>query len=330
MTAAMLTAGCWSPGVWSAETDSAGPVNGHKPVLMDEVMTALQPHPGGVYVDCTYGRGGHTLALLRRVGPDGRVIAIDRDPEAAAAGKRLAARDKRVVVFHGSFAQLGKVVREQDAAGKVDGILFDLGLSSPQVDAAERGFSFRLDGPLDMRMNPGQGQSAADWLNRARPEEIAEVLKEYGEERYARRIARAIVQARPVMRTVELARIISGASPTRERDKHAATRSFQAIRIFVNRELEEIQAALGQVIDALAVGGRLAVISFHSLEDRLVKRFMRSQSRGDEYPLDLPVPQSALRPRLKLIGKVVRPSRTEVENNPRARSAVLRVAEKLA
>ncbi len=296
-------------------------------------MAALKPRRGGVYVDCTFGRGGHTLALLQRIGPEGRVVAIDRDPEAIVVGQEMAAREKGLSVLQGSFAQLGSLVRAEGVAEKVDGVLFDLGVSSPQVDAAARGFSFRLDGPLDMRMDPSRGPSAADWLNRARPEEIAKVLKEYGEERYARRIARAIVQARAqraITRTLELAEIIGRANPTRERDKHPATRSFQAIRIYVNRELEEIQVALDQVIDLLAVGGRLAVISFHSLEDRLVKRFMRSHARGDEYPRDLPVPQSALRPRLKLIGKPVQPTDAEVASNPRARSAVLRVAEKLA
>jgi 16S rRNA (cytosine1402-N4)-methyltransferase len=296
-------------------------------------MTALTPRSGGVYLDCTFGRGGHALALLGRVGPEGRVIGIDRDPEAVAAGRAMAERDPRLTVHHSSFSRLNAVAKAEGVEGRVDGILFDLGVSSPQLDALERGFSFLKDGPLDMRMDPSNGPSAADWLSRAPEEEIAQVLKEYGEERYARRIARAIVRARgtrPLLRTGQLAEIVNGASPTRERDKHPATRTFQAIRIYVNREIEEIEAALERVIELLAPGGRLAVLSFHSLEDRIVKRFMRSHARGDEYPRDLPVPQSAMRPRLKVIGKPVRPSLSEVAQNPRARSAVLRVAEKLA
>lgn len=272
------------------------------------------------------------MGFLERIGRDGRVIGLDKDPQAVAAGNQLAAGDSRLVVYQGSFTSLRRHMEAQGLLGRVDGVLFDLGVSSPQLDAPERGFSFRQDGPLDMRMDPTSGISAADWLRDAAAEEIARVLKTFGEERYAWRIAKAIVRARgerPLVTTRVLADVVSAASPSRERDKHPATRTFQAIRIFLNRELEEIQEALDQVLDVLVTGGRLAVISFHSLEDRVVKRFMRRHARGDEYPRDLPVPASALRPRLKTIGKPLRPSAVEVEMNPRARSATLRVAEKL-
>jgi len=272
------------------------------------------------------------LGLLERIGRDGRVIGVDKDPQAVAAGQGVAARDSRLVVYQGSFTSLRRHVEVHGLLGRVDGILFDLGVSSPQLDAPERGFSFRHEGPLDMRMDPTSGISAADWLKDAAMEEIARVLKTFGEERYAWRIAKAIVRARrerPIATTRVLADVVSAASPSRERDKHPATRTFQAIRIFLNRELEEIQEALDQVLDVLVTGGRLAVISFHSLEDRVVKRFMRRHARGDEYPRDLPVPASALRRRLKIIGRPLRPSVVEVETNPRARSAILRVAEKL-
>lgn len=321
------------PRVWPADAVPAQRVKGHQPVLLEEVMTALMPCSGGVYLDCTFGCGGHALALLDRVGPEGRVIGIDRDPDAVVAGTAMAERDPRLTIHHGVFSRLDAVAKAEGVAGRVDGILFDLGVSSPQLDTSERGFSFLKDGPLDMRMDPSIGPSAADWLGRAREEEIAQVLKGYGEERYAQRIARAIVRARetrPVLRTRQLAEIVAEASPTREREKHPATRTFQAIRIHVNREIEEIKTALEQVIDLLAPGGRLAVISFHSLEDRMVKHFMRRHARGDVYPRDLPVPQSAMRPRLKVIGKPLRPRPSELAQNPRARSAVLRIAEKLA
>jgi len=272
------------------------------------------------------------LGLLERIGRDGRVIGVDKDPQAVAAGKRIAAGDGRLVVYQDSFTSLRRHVEVRGLLGRVDGVLFDLGVSSPQLDAPERGFSFRQQGPLDMRMDPARGISAADWLRDATAEEIARVLKTFGEERYGWRIARAIVRARrerPITTTRVLADVVSAAAPSRERHKHPATRTFQAIRIFLNRELEEIQEALDQVLEVLVTGGRLAVISFHSLEDRLVKRFMRRYARGDEYPRDLPVPASALRPRLKVIGRPLRPSALEVETNPRARSAILRVAEKL-
>ncbi len=296
-------------------------------------MDALRPEANGLYMDCTFGRGGHATAVLQHVGPAGRVIGIDKDPEAVATGQKLAEGDARLRVHRGSFSRLAQLARAEGVFGKVDGILFDLGVSSPQLDDPARGFSFLRDGPLDMRMDPDAGPSAAQWLNRAGEKEIAHVLRTLGEERYARRIAAAIVGARqssPVTTTRRLAAIVASAVPTRERDKDPATRTFQAIRIHINRELEDIQRALEQVLDVLAPGGRLVVISFQSLEDRLVKRFMRDQARGDWLPRDVPVPDSALKPRLKTIGKPIRPSESEVASNPRARSAVLRVAEKLA
>ena len=305
----------------------------HRPVFLREVLEALRPRSGGVYVDCTFGRGGHAVALLERIGPEGIVIGLDKDPEAVATGRKLAERDARLHIHRGPFSGLAQVAKAEDVFGTVDGILFDLGVSSPQLDAAGRGFSFRRNGPLDMRMDPDAGPSAAEWINSVREMELTQVLKTFGEERYAKRVAAAIVRARraePISTTSQLAEIVASAIPVRERSKDPATRTFQAIRIHINRELEEIQQALGQVIHVLAVGGRLAVISFHSLEDRLVKRFIRDLARGDRLPRDLPVPESALEPRLRPVGKAIRPSETEVAQNPRARSAILRIAEKTA
>ncbi len=304
----------------------------HRPVLLTEVMAALHIRAGGIYVDCTFGRGGHATAILENIGPEGRVIGIDKDPQAVSVGAEMAAMDPRLSVSRGSFATLSRQIESRGYRGRVDGILFDLGVSSPQFDTPERGFSFRRDGPLDMRMDPEAGSSAADWLNRASHGEIARVLKTYGEERYSGRIAGAIVRERaagPIATTLRLADIVAAANPSWEREKHPATRAFQAIRIFINRELEDLREVLGQVIDVLSMGGRLVVISFHSLEDRLVKRFIRDRVRGDLYPPDLPIPESALKPRLKLVGKPSRPCAREVAANPRARSAIMRVAEKI-
>ena len=305
----------------------------HRPVFLREVLEALRPRSGGVYVDCTFGRGGHAVALLERIGPEGIVIGLDKDPEAVATGRKFAERDARLHIHRGPFSGLAQVAKAEEVFGRVDGILFDLGVSSPQLDAAGRGFSFRRNGPLDMRMDPDAGPSAAEWINSVREMELTQVLKTFGEERYAKRVAAAVVRARraePISTTSQLAEIVASAIPLRERSKDPATRTFQAIRIHINRELEEIQQALGQVIHVLAVGGRLAVISFHSLEDRLVKRFIRDLARGDRLPRDLPVPESALEPRLRPVGKAIRPSETEVAQNPRARSAILRIAEKTA
>jgi 16S rRNA (cytosine1402-N4)-methyltransferase len=304
----------------------------HRPVLLNQVLEALQLKPDGLYIDGTFGRGGHAAALLARLGAGGRLLAFDKDPQAVAFATRRFIHEPRLLMRHGSFINLASVVSELGWQGKVDGILFDLGVSSPQLDDAARGFSFLKPGPLDMRMNPGAEVSAAEWISAAEEREIAEVLWKYGEERHARRIARAIVAARrsaPVDTTQRLAELIKRAVPRRERHKHPATRSFQAIRIFVNRELEELDTVLPQAVDALAAGGRLAVISFHSLEDRIVKRFIRGQHRGPQLPPDLPMTPPAYAPRLKPVGKPVYADEQEVRANPRARSAVLRVAERL-
>jgi len=305
----------------------------HRPVLLEEVLEALSVQPHGRYVDATFGRGGHAGAILERLGPEGRLLAMDKDPEAVAAARRRFGSDARFTVERGSFAMLEQRVRSLEWAGSVSGVLLDLGVSSPQLDAAERGFSFAHDGPLDMRMDPASSPSAAAWLATASEREIARVLKDYGEERFARRIAGAVVQTRdrtPLTRTVQLADLIARAVPARERGKHPATRSFQAIRIHINRELDELKEGLRQAVEVLGPGGRLAVISFHSLEDRMVKRFMRRESRGDPLPPGLPVRGEAPPGRLRLVGKARRPGEAEVAANPRARSAVLRVAERAA
>ncbi|HQU14907.1 MAG: 16S rRNA (cytosine(1402)-N(4))-methyltransferase [Chromatiales bacterium 21-64-14] len=304
----------------------------HRAVLLEEVLEGLCPRPGGVYVDATYGRGGHAAAVLERIGPAGRLLAIDKDPEAVAAARERFADDPRVASVHGSFETLEELVDGHGYAGRVNGILLDLGVSSPQLEEARRGFSFLRDGPLDMRMDPDRGESAAAWLARVDEGELTQVIRRYGEERYARNVARAIVAARaraPITRTGSLAEIIAVAVPSREPGKHPATRTFQAIRIFINRELEVLAACLPQAVRVLAPGARLAMISFHSLEDRLVKRFLRDQARGDRFPPDLPVSQDRLTPTLRLVGRARRPGEAEVARNPRARSAVLRVAERL-
>ncbi len=305
----------------------------HAPVLLEEVLNGLHIHQDGLYIDATFGRGGHSLAILENLAENGRLLVFDKDPEAVALAREIAQRDQRLEVCHSSFSLVSEFIAERSLVGLVDGILLDLGVSSPQLDNAERGFSFLRDGELDMRMNPQQGESARDWLNAARQEDIVKVLREYGEERFAGRIARAIVNQRqelPITHTLQLAELISNAVPRHEKDKHPATRSFQAIRIYVNNELKDLDALLNQVVEVLKPGGRLVVISFHSLEDRIVKRFMRKQSRGDDFPPDLPVTQDQLNPRMKLIGRAIKPADVEVEKNPRARSAVMRIAEKLA
>jgi len=302
----------------------------HIPALLDEVLAALAPRTGGLYVDCTFGRGGHARALLARVGPGGRVLALDRDPAAVAVGRELAAGDARLSVVHAPFSRLAELAARHGVHGRVDGVLFDLGVSSPQLDDPGRGFSFREEGPLDMRMDPTCGPSAAEWLARVGERQLAEVLARYGEERHARRLARAIVAARrerPIETTRQLAELVARASPARERGQHPATRTFQALRIEVNRELDELAAGLEQAAEALAPGGRLAVISFHSLEDRLVKRFIRERTRGPASRAGLP-PAPVRGARLRAVTRLVRPAPAEVERNPRARSARLRVAER--
>jgi 16S rRNA (cytosine1402-N4)-methyltransferase len=305
----------------------------HQPVLLQEVIQALAIQRDGVYVDGTFGRGGHAQAILAELSSEGQLLGVDKDPEAIVAGQILAQRDRRFSIVQASIGDLARVVEEQGWLEKVNGVLFDLGVSYPQLESAERGFSFLRDGPLDMRMNPAVGQSAAEWLANAKEKEIADVLKTYGEERYCRRIARAIVQARgirPLTRTRQLAEIVSKANPCWEANKHPATRSFQAIRIFINSELQELRAALEQAVAVLAVKGRLAVISFHSLEDRIVKRFFRRQSQGEDLPLDLPVTADHFQPSLQVLGKPIGPALDEIFSNPRARSGRLRVAEKVA
>lgn len=305
----------------------------HRPVLLDEALEALHIDSDGIYVDGTFGRGGHTEAILRQLGPQGRLLSIDKDPDAVRVAQQRFAADVRFAIERGSFARLQEFVVQRAWAGRVRGVLLDLGVSSPQLEDARRGFSFQNDGPLDMRMDPDSGMSVAQWLARAQEREIADVIKEFGEERFARRIARSIVEARmttPIMTTRQLTEIISAAVPRREPGKHPATRSFQALRIFINHELDDLSAALVQALDVLAAGGRLVVISFHSLEDRIVKQFFRDQAVGDNFPRGMPVTADQMHPRLRLIGKPSYPSDAEISANPRARSAVMRVAEKLA
>lgn len=301
----------------------------HVTVLLKEAVDLLAVRSDGLYVDCTFGRGGHSRRILSMLGEKGRLLALDRDPEAEKAALEIA--DPRFAFVRSPFSQLKSIVQSRELAGRVDGILFDLGVSSPQLDDPSRGFSFSHDGPLDMRMDPTSGVSAADWLNSAGEDEIAWVLKEFGEERFARKIARAVVSDRrehPFTRTGELAGLISRVVKTRESHKHPATRSFQAVRIYVNSELDEIRQALGAAVEALAPGGRLAVISFHSLEDRLVKQFIRRESALPELPPGLPLTDRQLQDdrRLEPAGKAVKPSEEEMTSNPRSRSAVLRGA----
>ncbi|MCC5868946.1 MAG: 16S rRNA (cytosine(1402)-N(4))-methyltransferase RsmH [Gammaproteobacteria bacterium] len=304
----------------------------HQPVMLEEVLQALAPRAQGRYVDATYGRGGHAAAILTRLGTTGRLLVIDQDPEAVSHARATLGHDPRVSVRQANFGELDRIVVEVLGSGGVDGVLLDLGVSSPQLDDAVRGFSFQADGPLDMRMNPEAGQSAAQWLAHAPEREIVRVLREYGEERHARRIARRIIAARAesaITTTAQLAAIISACVPGHLERKHPATRSFQAIRIFINRELEVLTQALAQAEQLLAQGGRLCVISFHSLEDRIVKRYLRRASLPDPVYAGLPDIPAHARPRLRLLGRAVRAGEAELARNPRARSAVLRAAERL-
>jgi 16S rRNA (cytosine1402-N4)-methyltransferase len=302
--------------------------SGHLPVLYAQTLDGLRVTPEGTYLDGTFGRGGHARGVLERLGPGGRLLLMDKDPEAIAVARREFGADPRVSVFHGSFAALA---RWDATAGGLDGILLDLGVSSPQLDVADRGFSFSKDGPLDMRMDSSSGESAAQWLAHADEREIADVLWTYGEERQSRRIARAIVAARatqPIERTAQLAELIARAVPRGAAKIHPATRSFQAIRIHVNRELEDLEAGLEAAFARLRPGGRLAVISFHSLEDRIVKRFIAARAKAPPADRRMPV-EVEFTPTLRAIGGAVKADDAEVEANPRARSAVLRVAERL-
>lgn len=304
----------------------------HTPVLLNESLQGLNVDADGVYVDCTFGRGGHSRAILERLGKTGYLLAFDKDPEVVNKESSLLLEDPRMHFFRGSFTQLEEVVESLQLTRKVNGILLDLGVSSPQIDNAERGFSFLHDGLLDMRMDNSQGMNAAEWLLHARQEEIADVLYKFGDERFSRRIARAIVRRRniePIVRTSQLANLVAAVIPGKRRLRHPATKTFQAIRIFINRELEELEAVLLQALRVLKKNGRLLVMSFHSLEDRLVKKFMRTQAKGEEVPRDIPVMQAFV-PQMMLVGKPIFSSQEEIENNPRARSAVLRIAEYIA
>ena len=304
-------------------------MNAHRPVLLEEAIEALRIVPEGVYLDATFGRGGHARAILARLGQSGRLIALDRDPEAVTAAAAI--DDPRFTLRHARFSELGGALRALNVSG-LHGALFDLGVSSPQLEAPGRGFSFRVEGPLDMRMDPTRGETAEAWLARAGEAELRGVIKNYGEERFAGPIAKAIVAARTrgrIRTTLELARVVAAAVRTRERGQDPATRTFQALRIHVNQELEELSLALPQAVAALAPGGRVVVISFHSLEDRIVKRFLRDQSRP-QLPERLPVKAIEMpQPRVRLVGRAIRPGARDVAANPRARSAVMRVAEKL-
>ena len=305
----------------------------HITVLLNEAVDALNIRPDGVYVDGTFGRGGHSRLILSRLGEEGRLVVFDKDPQAIVAARKLAAYDMRVGVVHDGFSVFQTALDEL-GIGKVDGALFDLGVSSPQIDEGGRGFSFRFDAPLDMRMDPTRGMSAAEWIATASEQDLNEVIKNYGEERFSRQIARAIVAQReenPIDTTRKLAQLVAQNVRTRERGQDPATRTFQAVRIFINRELEELEAVLPQATGRLNEGGRLAVIAFHSLEDRIVKQFIKKQSQHAPLPRWVAVKEADLpQPPLRPVGKAVRPSDAEILANPRSRSAVLRVAERTA
>lgn len=308
-------------------------VNQHQPVLLAEVIANLAIKTDGVYVDATFGRGGHTQAILNQLGPKGRLLAMDKDPEAIAHAKQQFADDARFTIQHGSFAELEKFLKTQNLFGKVDGVLLDLGVSSPQLDAPERGFSFMREGKLDMRMDSSQGIDAATWIATVSEQDLANVLWQYGEERFSRRIARAIVAARqqtPITTTTQLAEIVAAAHPAWQKGKNPATQTFQGIRIAINQELDDLENGLKQSFEALNIGGRLLVISFHSLEDRLVKHFIQDHERGEQFPARMPIKQESIHPKAKRLGRAIKPSAQEIAQNPRARSAVLRIAEKLS
>jgi len=301
----------------------------HYSVLLQESVDALVTDPDGTYVDGTFGRGGHSRAILAQLSEKGRLIAFDKDPEAVAVASELSQEDGRFRVVHESFAKMGELEAE---VGHVNGVLLDLGVSSPQLDIAKRGFSFLNDGPLDMRMNNAAGQTAAEWLNSAEESDIAFVFREYGEERFSKRIANAVVKEReraPFESTLRFAQVVTEANPRWEKGKNPATRVFQAVRIFINRELDDLKVALEGAVELLKPEGRCVVISFHSLEDRIVKRFFRELSRGKQFPAGMPVTDDMLEKKLKLIGKALKAGDEELQENNRSRSAVLRIAEKL-
>ncbi|MBL4607484.1 MAG: 16S rRNA (cytosine(1402)-N(4))-methyltransferase RsmH [Pseudomonadales bacterium] len=310
------------------DTDSVG----HQAVLLHEAVDGLNIQPNGIYVDGTFGRGGHSALILSKLGANGRLLAIDKDPEAIAAAKERFGGDERFSIVQNSFAEIAEILEEQGLSGKVDGILLDLGVSSPQLDQAKRGFSFMKEGPLDMRMNPDEGESAADWLAHASVEEMTEVLKKSGEERFGKRIAHAIDEKRkiePIRTTQQLVAVITDAQPVKDKHKHPATRSFQGIRIFINRELVDLEKFLDKAVAQLTPRGRLSVISFHSLEDRMVKRKFQRLAHGEVLPRGLPIRDCEIGKEVKNIAKKVRADAKEVSENPRARSAVLRIVEKL-
>ena len=304
----------------------------HTSVLLQECLDGLAIKPDGIYIDATFGRGGHSGEILKQLGSNGRLIAFDRDPQAIEAAARFA-EDSRFEIVHSAFGDMADVIEQMGLTQQIDGVLMDLGVSSPQLDDAERGFSFLRDGPLDMRMDTSRGMSAADWLNSADEQDITQVIKEFGEEKFGKRIAHAIVNYRkeqPLSRTSELVTIIDQAMPVKDKFKHPATRTFQGIRIYINAELEQLRVGLKAATNVLRSGGRMAIISFHSLEDRLVKRFMKEQSKGKSFPPGLPVTQAEIDADkvLILIGRAIKPGDQELKHNVRSRSAVLRVAEK--
>lgn len=304
----------------------------HKSVLLEESIKCLKINKDGIYIDATFGRGGHSKEVLSHLSPMGKLFVIDKDPDAIAVAKSLHEQDPRVEYFHGSYAEIKDLCEQHGISGQVDGVFADLGVSSPQLDEAERGFSFTKDGPLDMRMNTSSGFTAQQWLQESEEEDIANTIYQYGEERFSRRIARKIVtlrQEQDISTTLQLAEIVSSAIPKKEKHKHPATRTFQAIRIKVNNELGDLEDFLRLSFDMLKVGGRLTIISFHSLEDRIVKKFFANLANGDDYPKDIPIPHSMIKPAAKKIGKAVRSGEQELEGNIRARSAIMRTVEKL-
>jgi 16S rRNA (cytosine1402-N4)-methyltransferase len=305
----------------------------HQSVLLEQAVAALVTDKNGFYIDGTFGRGGHSRRILDELSERGRLLVIDKDPVAIALAHELELEDKRVSVYHGSFEDLERVIHDLDGGEQLTGVLLDLGVSSPQLDDAQRGFSFNKDGPLDMRMNTATGITAEAWLAQVDEKSLADVLYQFGEERYSRRIARAICKYRvdeAITSTLQLATLVKQAHPKWEKNKHPATRSFQAIRIFINNELGDLQNALVSMLEALALGGRIVVISFHSLEDRIVKQFIQKEIKGGDFPADLPITQEQLNPRLKAIGKAVKVDAEEVNENIRSRSAIMRIAEKIA
>lgn len=311
----------------------------HITVLLHEAVDGLALKENGIYIDGTFGRGGHSRLILSKLSQNGRLIGVDRDPYAIAEAKKI--QDQRFQIEHSSFSQIPEICEKLGLVGRVDGILLDLGVSSPQLDEAERGFSFMKDGPLDMRMNTDQGLSAAEWLKQVSVEDLTWVLKTFGEERFAKRIATAIVEYNKsavkngeegLSSTVQLAELISQTVPFKDRHKHPATRSFQAIRIFINSELDELESVLNSALEVLAPEGRLSIISFHSLEDRMVKHFIKKQSKGESIPKGLPLREDQIKrhQKLKPIGKAIQPSEAEIQANPRSRSAILRIAERIS